>query len=94
MSTPLTGCCSDARSKKNWQACGAPEKFRWRLLGKGQEAISAALGVMLKSGDIFGPLIRDQAGRLAFGESLIDIFRVHLDCVTAPAADVMATSSG
>jgi TPP-dependent pyruvate/acetoin dehydrogenase alpha subunit len=46
-------------------------------LGKGQEAISAALGIMLKSGDIFGPLIRDQAGRLAFGESLIDIFRVH-----------------
>jgi TPP-dependent pyruvate/acetoin dehydrogenase alpha subunit len=46
-------------------------------LGKGQEAISAALGVMLKRGDIFGPLIRDQAGRLAFGESLIDIFRVH-----------------
>src|SRR5246127_5920048 len=46
-------------------------------LGKGQEAISAALGIMLKSGDIFGPLIRDQAGRLALGESLIDVFRVH-----------------
>src|ERR1700737_3917689 len=46
-------------------------------LGKGQEAISAALGIVLKSGDIFGPLIRDQAGRLAFGESLIDVFRVH-----------------
>lgn len=46
-------------------------------LGKGQEAISAALGIMLRSGDIFGPLIRDQAGRLAFGESLIDVFRVH-----------------
>ena len=46
-------------------------------LGKGQEAISAALGIMLKSGDIFGPLIRDQAGRLAFGEPLIDVFRVH-----------------
>jgi acetoin:2,6-dichlorophenolindophenol oxidoreductase subunit alpha len=46
-------------------------------LGKGQEAISAAIGSRLKSGDIFGPLIRDQAGRLAFGESLIDVFRVH-----------------
>jgi TPP-dependent pyruvate/acetoin dehydrogenase alpha subunit len=46
-------------------------------LGKGQEAISAALGIMLKSGDIFGPLIRDQAGRLAFGEAPIDVFRVH-----------------
>ena len=30
-------------------------------LGKGQEAISAALGTLLKPGDIFGPLIRDQA---------------------------------
>jgi TPP-dependent pyruvate/acetoin dehydrogenase alpha subunit len=46
-------------------------------LGKGQEAISAALGITLKSGDIFGPLIRDQAGRLAFGELPIDVFRVH-----------------
>jgi TPP-dependent pyruvate/acetoin dehydrogenase alpha subunit len=46
-------------------------------LGKGQESVSAALGVTLKKGDIFGPLIRDQAGRLAFGESPIDVFRVH-----------------
>src|SRR6202022_3265267 len=46
-------------------------------LGKGQEAISAGLGTILKSGDIFGPLIRDQAGRLAFGEPLVEVFRVH-----------------
>jgi acetoin:2,6-dichlorophenolindophenol oxidoreductase subunit alpha len=46
-------------------------------LGKGQESVSAALGVTLKKGDIFGPLIRDQAGRLAFGESPVDVFRVH-----------------
>lgn len=51
-------------------------------LGKGQEAISAAIGSRLKPGDIFGPLIRDQAGRLAFGESLIDVFRVHFGSVT------------
>src|ERR1700727_2290930 len=51
-------------------------------LGKGQEAISAALGIMLKSGDIFGPLIRDQAGRLAFGEPLIDVFRHHFGSST------------
>src|SRR6266436_9819078 len=54
-------------------------------LGKGQEAISAAIGTRLKSGDIFGPLIRDQAGRLAFGESLIDIFRVHFGSRTGPS---------
>src|ERR1700738_1125806 len=46
-------------------------------LGKGHEAISAATGMMLKPGDIFGPLIRDQAGRLAFGEPLEDVFRIH-----------------
>jgi acetoin:2,6-dichlorophenolindophenol oxidoreductase subunit alpha len=51
-------------------------------LGKGQEAISAAIGSRLKSGDVFGPLIRDQAGRLAFGESLIDVFRVHFGSLT------------
>jgi acetoin:2,6-dichlorophenolindophenol oxidoreductase subunit alpha len=53
-------------------------------LGKGQEAVSAAIGVLLKSGDIFGPLIRDQAGRLAFGESLVDIFRTHFGSRTGP----------
>ena len=53
-------------------------------LGKGQEAVSAAIGVLLKSGDIFGPLIRDQAGRLAFGESLVDIFRIHFGSRTGP----------
>src|SRR5580704_4343210 len=54
-------------------------------LGKGQEAVSAAIGTRLKSGDIFGPLIRDQAGRLAFGESLIDIFGVHFGSRTGPS---------
>lgn len=53
-------------------------------LGKGQEAISTALGMILKSGDVFGPLIRDQAGRLAFGEPLIDVFRNHFGTQTAP----------
>ena len=46
-------------------------------LSKGHEAVSAAIGMMLKPGDIFGPLIRDQAGRLAFGEPLEDVFRIH-----------------
>ena len=37
-------------------------------LGRGQEAVSAACGMFLRKGDIFAPLIRDQAGRAAFGE--------------------------
>ncbi|HMC26173.1 MAG TPA: thiamine pyrophosphate-dependent dehydrogenase E1 component subunit alpha, partial [Verrucomicrobiae bacterium] len=36
------------------------------FLGKGQEALSAAIGHSLRKGDIFAPLIRDTAGRLAF----------------------------
>jgi pyruvate dehydrogenase E1 component alpha subunit/2-oxoisovalerate dehydrogenase E1 component alpha subunit len=54
-------------------------------IGKGQEAVSVAIGMMLKRGDIFAPLIRDQAGRLAFGEPLLDILRTYLGVKTAPA---------
>lgn len=54
-------------------------------LGKGQEAFSAALGVQLRKGmDIYGPLIRDQAGRIAFGEPIIDCVRTYLGTVTGP----------
>ena len=42
------------------------------FLSKGQEALSAALGVALRKGDIYAPLIRDAAGRFAFGESMLD----------------------
>src|SRR2546423_14723195 len=42
------------------------------FLGRGQEALSAALGRSLTPGDIFAPLIRDTAGRPAFGEPLLD----------------------
>src|SRR6185312_17222702 len=34
-------------------------------IGKGQEAVSVACGIFLQKGDIFAPLIRDQAGRSA-----------------------------
>jgi TPP-dependent pyruvate/acetoin dehydrogenase alpha subunit len=53
-------------------------------LGRGQEAVSAAVGVNLRPGDTFAPLIRDQAGRLAFGESLFDILRTYLGKKTGP----------
>jgi acetoin:2,6-dichlorophenolindophenol oxidoreductase subunit alpha len=53
-------------------------------IGKGQEAISAPLGMALKPGDIYGPLIRDQAGRLAFGEPLEDIVRTYLGSSLGP----------
>lgn len=54
------------------------------FLGKGQEALSVAVGMSLKKGDVFAPLIRDQAGRLAFGESLLDCTRTYLGSRLGP----------
>lgn len=54
------------------------------FISKGQEALSAAVGLSLRKGDIFSPLIRDQAGRLAFGESLLDATRTVLGSPLGP----------
>ena len=54
------------------------------FLGKGQEALSASLGMALKKGDIFAPLIRDQAGRLAFGEDILEAVRTYLGSRLGP----------
>ena len=54
------------------------------FLGKGQEALSVATGMALRKGDIFAPLIRDQAGRLAFGESLLDCTRTYMGSRLGP----------
>lgn len=53
-------------------------------IGKGQEAVSAACGLFLEKGDIFAPLIRDQAGRSAFGEPLLDVTRTYLGSRLGP----------
>lgn len=47
-------------------------------LGKGQEALSAAHGMQLRPGDVFAPAIRDMAGRLAMGETVLNVLRVYL----------------
>lgn len=54
------------------------------FLGTGQEALSAALGMALRKGDIFSPLIRDLAGRLAFGEPVSDAMRTFLGSKEGP----------
>jgi pyruvate dehydrogenase E1 component alpha subunit/2-oxoisovalerate dehydrogenase E1 component alpha subunit len=60
------------------------------FLGRGQEALSAAIGMNLRrpgtggASDIFAPLIRDLAGRLSFGEPVLDVFRTHLMKRTGP----------
>src|SRR5271170_7970098 len=54
------------------------------FLGRGQEALSAAIGLSLKKNDVFTPLIRDAAGRLAFGESVLDAVRTFLGSALGP----------
>lgn len=54
-------------------------------LGRGQEAFSAALAMSLRKGrDVFAPLIRDQAGRMAFGEPIIDTVRTYMGSALGP----------
>jgi len=52
--------------------------------GKGQEALSVSIGLSLQKGDVFAPLIRDQAGRLAFGESVLEAVRTYLGSPLGP----------
>jgi TPP-dependent pyruvate/acetoin dehydrogenase alpha subunit len=54
------------------------------FLGRGQEALSVSIGLALRKGDIFAPLIRDQAGRLAFGEPVLDAVRTYLGSPLGP----------
>lgn len=54
-------------------------------LGKGQEAFSVSLAIFLKKGrDVYGPLIRDQSGRMAFGEPILDTTRTYLGSALGP----------
>src|SRR3954464_2881500 len=54
------------------------------FLGRGQEALSVAIGQQLRPGDVFAPLIRDLAGRLAFGQPVVDVVRNHLGSSLGP----------
>src|SRR5437764_2855713 len=54
------------------------------FLGRGQEALSVSVGMALRPGDVFAPLIRDAAGRLAFGEPIIDAVRTFLGSPLGP----------
>ncbi len=48
-------------------------------VGRGQEAFSASLAIQLRRGhDVYSPLIRDMAGRAAFGEPVIDAARTYM----------------
>jgi acetoin:2,6-dichlorophenolindophenol oxidoreductase subunit alpha len=57
------------------------------FLGRGQEALSVSIGLALRKTDIFAPLIRDGAGRLAFGESVVEAVRA---CLGSPLGNMRA----
>src|SRR5215471_14300634 len=54
------------------------------FLGRGQEALSVAVGLSLRKQDVFAPLIRDAAGRLAFGEPVLDAVRTYMGSPLGP----------
>ncbi len=54
------------------------------FISRGQEALSVALGISLRKGDVYAPLIRDQAGRLAFGEPLLEAAQTYLGSRLGP----------
>lgn len=54
------------------------------FLGRGQEALSVSIGLSLQPGDVFAPLIRDLAGRLAFGETPLEAARTYLGSAMGP----------
>lgn len=54
------------------------------FLGRGQEALSVSIGLQLRRTDVFAPLIRDLAGRLAFGQSILDPVRNYFGSRLGP----------
>src|SRR5580700_7874560 len=54
------------------------------FLGRGQEALSASVGLALTKNDVFAPLIRDLAGRLAFGEPVLEAVRTYMGSALGP----------
>jgi len=54
------------------------------FLGRGQEALSVSVAMPLRKGDIYAPLIRDQAGRMAFGDTVLDTLRTYLGSQLGP----------
>lgn len=54
------------------------------FLGLGQEALSVSIGMALETNDVFSPLIRDTAGRFAWGETILDAARTYLGSALGP----------
>jgi TPP-dependent pyruvate/acetoin dehydrogenase alpha subunit len=76
----LARTCDDRMAKLKAQNEVAGSVF----VGRGQEALSGAAGIQLRAGDVFAPLIRDQAGRFGYGETPLDVARTVLGRRTGP----------
>lgn len=88
----MTGSDFDDLSQRHFRAMLMARRLEDRLrslyfrgeiaggayLGKGQEALSAAHGILLRDGDIFAPAIRDMGGRIARGEDPLNVLRVNM----------------
>src|SRR5690348_6483737 len=62
----------------------AGKLFGGVYLGHREEALSVSGCQILRKGDIFAPLIRDLAGRLAFGETVLEGVRTCLGSSLGP----------
>jgi pyruvate dehydrogenase E1 component alpha subunit/2-oxoisovalerate dehydrogenase E1 component alpha subunit len=80
---PLDAACARTLRKSSLVSTESGLITGGVYIGKGQEAVSVAC-VFCKRRDIFAPLIRDQAGRSAFGEPLIDVTRTYLGSRQGP----------
>lgn len=60
----------------------AGKVFGGVFLGRGHEAIAACEGVFLRKGhDVYAPFIREQAGRCAWGDSVLESARTYFGSV-------------
>src|SRR5439155_1820508 len=54
------------------------------FLGRGQEALSVSIGVTLRKGDVFAPLIRRLTGRLSVCGTRLDAWPTYLGSALGP----------
>lgn len=80
----VTARCFDSKTSALYKA---GKIFGGVFLGRGHEAISAAAAVFLTKGqDVFNPFIREQAGRCAWGDSVIEGARSYFGSTLGPSS--------
>ncbi len=76
--------CFDTKTSALYKA---GKIFGGVFLGRGHEAISACSAVFLSKGrDVYNPFIREQAGRCAWGDSVLEAARSYFGSSLGPSA--------